>query len=336
MMLEVSLFDPRHAMTNRIGLKNSWMNTTWNQSTKPAAPKPETAKKQGWYQNSYSTQRDSTSKWSGGWGTGGSTSDLFRPTPGKPNLFTKLLDKLPKWEKSGGFQVGTAQVVREGNFNALGGLAQGQGRISVMEAAVHGQGTVAFKNGALTAKGQLGAQATLVDASGSIRLGKGDYTVDAKGSAFIGAKANAQGELVIDPKNGVYAARVGGEAFAGARAGVEGNVNLGKFGSVGGKAEAWAGVGVAFNAEAGFKNGRFKARFDIGAALGIGFKFGFNIDINVKGIKDAITKPFKAIASTVSNVASKAVDAVKNVGSSIVNGAASAVKKVGNFFKSLF
>jgi hypothetical protein len=313
-------------VTNRIGLKNQWMHTNWNKdgSTPSSAPK-QPAKKEGWYQNSYAAQGDMTAKWSGGWGTGGNTSDLFRPTPGKPSFLTKLLDKIPSWEKKGSFQVGTAQVVHEGSFKGLGGLAQGQGRISFMEAAVHGSGSVGFKDGALTAKGQIGASATVVDMEGRVKLGKGDYNVEASGSAFVGAKANAHGELVIDPKNGIYAARVGGEAFAGARAGAEAHVNLGKFGGVGGRAEAWAGVGAAFHAEAGFKDGRFKARFDIGAALGIGFKFGFNVDINVKGIVDAVKAPFKAIGSAVKNVAHNVVSTVSN-----------AVKSVGHFFKSLF
>ncbi len=318
--------------TNRIGLKNQWMNTSWNKDTKPAAPKPAPAKKDGWYQNSYAAQGDKTAKWSGGWGTGGSTSDLFRPTPGKPNFLTNLLGKLPAWEMKGEFQAGTAQVVHEGSFKGLGGMAQGQGRISFLEATVHGSGSVGFKDGALTAKGQVGASATLVDMEGKIRLGNGEYGLDASGSAFVGVKANAHGELVIDPKNGIYAARVGGEAFAGARAGAEANVNLGKFGSVGGRAEAWAGVGVAFHAEAGFKNGRFKARFDIGAALGIGFKLGFNVDINVKGIVDAVKAPFKAIGSAVSG----AVKSVTNAVSGAVKSVGNAVKSVGNFFKKWF
>jgi hypothetical protein len=289
----------------------------------PAPAKPAAPVKPNWYHTSWAAEGDSTRSWSTG--RGDDTSDLFRPTPGKPNLLTKILDKLPAWEKKGQFATGTAAVLKEGSFNALGGLAKGSGRVSVLEASVSGSGSVGFKNGALTAQGALHAQATLVDAQGSIHLGKGPYTLDASASAFIGAKADAKGELVIDPKNGIYAAKIGGEAFAGARAGAEGNVHLGEFGSVGGRAEAWAGVGAAFHAEAGFKDGRFKARFDIGAALGIGFKIGFNVDINIKGIKDAITKPFKTIGHAVSNVAHKAVDTVK-----------SAVKSVGNFFKSLF
>lgn len=335
-------------MTNRIGLKNSYMNTTWNKTgsshTSGVTSKQHTVEKNdGWHHSSYALEGNNTSKWGGSWGTGGNTNDLFRPTPGKPNFLTKLLDKLPAWEKKGEFARGVAVSVKEGSFKGLGGLAEGEGRVSVLEASVHGQGSVSFKNGALSAKGEVGAQATLIDAGGRVRLGKGDYGLDAAGSVFVGAKANAKGELVIDPKNGIYAARVGGEAFAGARAAAEANVNLGKFGSVGGRAEAWAGVGAAFHAEAGFKNGRFKARFDIGAALGIGFKIGFNVDINVKGIVDAVKAPFKAIGDlakkgvdAVKNVANKVVDGVKNVASSVGNGIKNAAKSVGNFFKKLF
>lgn len=335
-------------MSNRIGLKNSFMNTTWNKTgsthTSGVTTKSQTIQKNdGWHHSSYAAEGNKTSKWGGSFSTGGSTSDLFRPTPGKPNFLTNLLGKLPAWEKKGEFGTGVAAMVKEGSFKSLGGLAEGEGRISLLEASVHGKGSVAFKDGALSAKGEVGAQATLIDAGGRIRLGKGDYGLDAAGSVFVGAKANAKGELVIDPKNGIYAARVGGEAFAGARAAAEANVNLGKFGSVGGRAEAWAGVGAAFHAEAGFKNGRFKARFDIGAALGIGFKLGFNVDINVKGIVDAVKAPFKAIGDlakkgidTVKNVAGNVVDGVKNAAKAVGNGVKSAAKAVGNFFKSIF
>ena len=116
---------------------------------------------------------------------------------------------------------------------------------------------------------------------------------------FAGARAKADGSLTIDPKRGIYAAEVGGEAFAGVKAGVSGEVNLGKYGGVGGRAEAWAGVGAQFRAKVGYKDGKFQARVDIGAALGIGFKLGFNINIDVKGLvdkaKDPIAKPIEAI-----------------------------------------
>jgi hypothetical protein len=268
----------------------------------------------GRYQSSFETGRSINRDYSKTY-SHGDTSDLFKPS-GKPigGIWGKLLDRLPTLSKSASFDKSAAIWSRSGQFNKLGGLAQGQGSISLGEVYARGKGNVSFKGGALTASGDVQAGATLVNAQGSVRFGKGDYFLDAKGSAYVGAKASAGGELTIDPRRGIYAARVGGEAFAGARVGAEANLNLGKFGSAGGRAEAWAGVGASFKAEAGFKDGRFKARVDIGAALGIGFKLGFNVDINVKGIKDAVV-----------NVVKKPIEAVKKVG-----------EKIGNFFKKLF
>lgn len=244
----------------------------------------------------------------------GDTSDLFTPNANQSKAGA-LLGRLPGITLAeGSFEKNAVGYGRSGSFGSPGGLAQGQGSFTVGQASVSGSGKVSLEGGALKATGQVQASATLLNAQGSVKIGKGDYTLDAKGEAYVGAKAKASGELVIDPAKGIYAAKVGGEAFAGAKVGAEANVNLGKFGSAGARAEAWAGVGASFNAEVGFKNGRLKARFDIGAALGIGFKIGFNVDINLKGIAD-----------TVKNVISKPVEVIKDV-----------AKSVGKFFKSLF
>ncbi|MFP2928802.1 hypothetical protein ACLESO_27120 [Pyxidicoccus sp. 3LG] len=238
----------------------------------------------------------------------GDTSDLFTPNA-NPGRGSKILGMLPDLKLAeGSFQKGVAGISRAGSFGGPNSIAQGQGSFSVGEASVNGSGSVSLEGGALKARGAVNASATLLNAQGSVRIGKGDYTLDAKGEAYIGAKAKASGELTIDPARGIYAAKVGGEAFAGARVGAEANVNLGKFGSVGGRAEAWAGVGAAFNVEAGFKNGRFKARVDIGAALGIGFKLGFNVDIDLKGIADTVKK-----------VIEKPVEIIKDIGKGIGN-----------------
>jgi len=274
----------------------------------------------GRYTNNYEGVRSYNQTWNGSFGVGGDTSDLFTPKK-RSGLVENLLSRLPTWGKSGSFDKSAIAYQRQGSFNALGGLASGQGSVAIGEAYARGNGSVEFKNGAFTAQGDVSAAATLIDAQGSVHLGKGDYTLDASGSAFVGAKAHAHGELTFDPAHGVVAAKVGGEAFVGARVGVEGNAKLGQFGSVGGSAEAWAGVGAAFHAEAGIKDGHFKARVDFGAALGIGFKLGFNVDINFKGIADTVKK-----------VVAAPVEAIKNVGHAIGEG----VKKVGNFFKHLF
>jgi hypothetical protein len=270
----------------------------------------------GRYENKFESGKSYNKTWSGSHTVGGGTDGLWKGKEISPKL-ASILSKLPTWSKEGSFEKSATGWQRAGSFNKLGGLAQGQGSIAMGQAYVRGQGSVSFANGALNAKGSAEASATLLDAQGSIRLGKGDYTLDASGYAYVGAKANAAGELTIDPARGIYAAKIGGEAFLGAKAGVEGEVKLGKFGSVGGRAEAWAGIGASFNAEAGFKDGKFKARVDFGAALGIGFKLGFNVSIDVKGIKDTIVKTAKKVVEApvkfIENVADKAKSFVKKL-----------------------
>ncbi len=274
--------------------------------------KPQTAlDAQGHYRNSFQAEgqvnRDYKKTYSRG-----DTSDLFTPNA-TPSKAGSLLGMLPSVSKEGSFSKSVAGISRAGSFGAPGGLAQGQGSYSVAQASVSGQGRIGIEGGALKATGSVEASATLLAAQGSIRVGKGDYTLDASGEAYVGAKAKANGELTIDPARGIYAAKVGGEAFVGARAGVDANVNLGKFGGAGVRAEAWAGAGVALNAELGFKGGRFKARLDIGAALGIGFKLGFNIDIDVKGIKDAVVNVVKAPLEAVKDMAQGVGKALKKL-----------------------
>lgn len=257
---------------------------------------------------------------------GANIDSLFTPstnTPAWSQQLGKLLAKLPEWSKSGSFSKDVALWQKNGSFNALGGLAQGEGHVSVGELYANGNGSISFKNGALNAQGDLHAGATLLDAEGHVHIGKGDYYLDAKGQAYVGAKADAHGELTIDPAHGVFAAKGGVDAFAGARAGVEGTANLGKFGSVGGSATAQAGIGVTAKGGIGYKDGKLQVGFELGAALGIGFKVGFHADINVKGIvdtvKNAISKPVEAVKDVVKNVISKPVEAVKSVGKSIAH-----------------
>jgi hypothetical protein len=236
------------------------------------------------------------------------------PTGGIGGGLASMLGALPKVGISGQFEESAAVAKAEGSFGDPNGIASGWGRVSVLEAAVSGSGSVTFEDGRLHAVGDLAAKATLLDAEGEVRADLGILQAQAQGKAWVGAKAGLHGELTIDPAAGKYAARVGGDAFLGARAGVTGSVSLGELGGVGGRAEAWAGVGVSLRAEASLEGGRFKARFDIGAALGIGFKLGFDVDIN-----------FGKIGEAVKNIVSAPVEAIKSV-----------VKAVGNFFKGIF
>ena len=266
----------------------------------------------GRYKNSFETGQSINKNYNKSY-TRGDTSDLFTPNANQSKA-GKLAGKLPGMTLAeGSFQKSVVGYGRSGSFGSPGGIAQGQGSYSVGELSASGSGKVSFEGGAIKAVGDLKASATLLSAKGNVKVGKGDYNLEASGEAYVGAQAKAHGELTIDPAKGIYAAKIGGDAFVGARAGVEAQANLGKFGSVGGRAEAWAGAGVAFNAELGFKNGRLKARFDIGAALGVGFKLGFNVDIDLKGIKDTVKKVIEKPVEIVKDVAKGIGNALKKL-----------------------
>lgn len=294
-------------------------------------------------QSSFERSGETKKTWNKSYSTDREMNTPKLPTKGLGGALAGLLGKLPKYEKSGSFEKSVAYAKTQGSFGDPNGIASGNYRASFLEAGVNGSGNVAFANGALTAHGELHAQATLVDVAADFRAKLGPLSAEGQGSAWVGAKANAHGDLTIDPVNGKYGLEVGGDAFIGAKAGVEGKVSLGEYGGVGGKAEAWAGLGVSANASVKLENGRFKARFELGAALGIGFKLGFNVDINFKKIGDAIKNVIKKPIEFVKNIGSKvgqvfkgAADAVKDVGHKIADGVKAVGNAVGNAVKSIF
>jgi hypothetical protein len=265
-------------------------------------------------QSSFERSGESKKTWSA---SGGTERDMYTPKLGEKGLggiFRTVLGNLPPLTKEGSFEKSVAVAKAEGSFGSPNGPVSGYGRVAVLEADVSGSGSIGLEGGALKARGQVKAEATLVEAEGAVRADLGPLHAEAQGKAYVGVQAKANGELTIDPMNGVYKAQIGGDAFAGAKAGGRAGVTLGEFGGAGVTGEAWAGVGVSGKAEVSLEKGRFKARFELGAALGIGFKIGFDVDIN-----------FGKIADAVKNVVSKPIEVVKDV-----------AKSVGNFFKKLF
>lgn len=269
------------------------------------------------------------------------------PTTGFGGALAGLLGKLPKVEKDGSFSKGVAAAKTEGSFGDPNGIVSGNYRASALEASVNGSGSVSFEGGVAKAHGEVHAQATLIDAAANVHAKLGPVTADAEGHAYVGAKANASGDITIDPIHGKYGIEAGGDAFVGARVGASGNVSLGEYGGVHGSAEAWAGVGVSAKASVSLEGGRFKARFELGAALGLGFKLGFGVDINFKKIGDAIknvvTKPLQLVKDIGSKVgsffkgaASSVGNAVKDAGHAIASGVKAVGSAVGNAVKSIF
>jgi hypothetical protein len=252
------------------------------------------------------------------WSKSGSTErDMYTPKLGEKGaqgLMRTVLGNLPAVTKEGSFEKSVAVAKAEGSFGDPNGPVSGYGRVAVLEADVSGSGSIGIEGGALKARGQVKAEATLVEAEGAVRADLGPLHAEAQGKAYVGVQAKANGELTIDPMNGVYKAQIGGDAFAGAKAGGRAAVSLGEFGGAGVTGEAWAGIGVSGKAEIGLEKGRLKARFEVGAALGVGFKIGFDVDIN-----------FGKMAEKAKEIVSKPIETVKNV-----------AKSVGNFFKKLF
>jgi hypothetical protein len=269
------------------------------------------------------------------------------PTTGFGGALAGLLGKLPKLEKDGSFSKSVTGAKVEGSFGNPNGIVSGNYRATALEASVNGSGSVSFEGGVAKAHGELHAQATLIDAAANFRAKLGPVSAEGEGHAYVGAKANVHGDVTIDPIHGKYGIEAGGDAFVGARAGVSGNVSLGEYGGVHGSAEAWAGVGVSAKASVSLEGGRFKARFELGAALGLGFKLGFGVDINFKKIGDAvkniINKPIQMVkdigakvGSFFKGAVSNVGNAVKDAGHAIAEGVKSVGKSIGNAVKSIF
>ncbi len=210
-----------------------------------------------------------------------------------------VLDGIGELHAEGSFHH-EASVVHEqgqvyvGNENAH---FAARGEISVLEASVSGSGSVDVSGGRLTARGHLEAQATLVDASGQIDARLGPASLQASGSAYVGAKATVDGAVSIDPAHGVYAAKIQAKAFAGATAEATARGSIGDVASGEIGVGAWAGVGARFNLDAGFKDGEFKFKLDLGAAIGVGFNINIGFSVNFKKIGEKISGFFKDLGS---------------------------------------
>jgi hypothetical protein len=285
--------------------------------------------------------------------TFGKTWEVDRPmhtpklgTSGTGGLISSLLGKLPsKTLASGSFEKGVAAYKKEGTYGNEN--IGGNYKLSLLEASVNGSGNVTFGDGKLNAHGELHAQATLLDAAADFKAKLGPVYAEGQAHAWVGAKANLHGDLTIDPSKGIYGIEAGGDAFVGVRAGASGNVSFGEYGGVGGSAEFRAGLGVTANASVKLEGGRFKARFELGAALGIGFKFGFNVDINFKkifdGVKNILNKPVEIAKNVVKGVGdffkdtgSKIAEGVKDVGNKIADGVKNVGKAIGDGVKKFF
>lgn len=143
-----------------------------------------------------------------------------------------------------------------------------------------------------------GLEATVGFEAGAY-VGKAEYNatvagIGVAGLAYVGANAQGDAGVYINPAEGTFGVKAGVEAFAGGK--IEGSVTK-EFEVAGVDAEVGAhgaisyGIGFEANADVGFDKGVLKAEVDLGATLGLGAEFGFTVEVDVQdavgGVVDA-------------------------------------------------
>ncbi len=188
-------------------------------------------------------------------------------------------------------------------YRVLSAYAEGSGSAKI--------GKVTRLQGSVTA----GAVLAQGEVQGNAQLGGVNLSGQAQGT--VGVVGTANGRLAVDlfGRRPTVKLRAGVEAFAGAKVSAEGRVDT-QYGGVGVRGEAMAGVGVKANVNAGIENGRFKAKVELGAALGIGGSVGFDVDVNYEQIGKKAVDLGRSAVNTVVSGASAAVDGAKNLVSS--------------------
>ncbi len=203
----------------------------------------------------------------------------------------------------------------------------------VLSAFADGKGNVTIGK-STNIEGKIEAGAVLVQGAieGKTKLGK-HVDLTGKAEASIAVTGSASGSVRVDlfSKKPTVKVKVGLDAFAGAKASVEGRVGN-DYAGVGGKAEAWAGIGAKAKVDVGIEGGKFKAKVELGAALGIGGSLSFSVDVNYqKGIDAVVGTGKKAVANI-----KAAGSAVINAGSNLANKASNAVSSGWSAVKSWF
>jgi hypothetical protein len=182
----------------------------------------------------------------------------------------------------------------------------------------------------MTAKVDAGARAEAhllgATASGSRTFGGSalNTATSVRGDAYVGAEAGAKAGVNFNPRTGNAGVSAGLDAFAGAKAKGRVRQSFGaageNLGAVGVRGEAWAGIGASADASAGFEDGKFKISGSIGAALGVGGKVGFDLEVDVVGTAKAASKMASdavdfagEVAGDVANAFSSGWDSVKKL-----------------------
>lgn len=195
-------------------------------------------------------------------------------------------------------------------YRVLSGYADGKGNVTI------GKNT--------NIEGKIEAGAVLVQGSieGKAKLGKTGLEATGKVEGTVGVTGSVGGSVRVDlfAKKPTVKVKAGVELFAGAKASLEGRMGN-DYAGAGAKVEGWAGIGVKAKADIGIQGGKFKAKVELGAALGIGGSLSFSVDVNYQKGIDAVVGTGK-----------KAVDNIKAAGAAISNKASSSWNTVKGWF----
>ena len=162
--------------------------------------------------------------------------------------------------------------------------------VRFMSAEATANAGVTIEDGRLNATAGVAASAMI----GSATVGGSYGPASGSVSAMVGAEGSAEGKLGIGPDG--FAASAHAEAFAGAKAEVQVGADLG-VGKVSGTLEGYAGAGVKFDAEATFKNGKIESHVEMGAALGLGLGYSFDVSIDTGFAGKAAAELGKGLSS---------------------------------------
>ncbi len=190
------------------------------------------------------------------------------------------------------------------------GKASATGRLDFITGRFRGFGVADFKPETLTAQLGLGLQGSLEAIGFHLQLKHDAPSVKFFGrdaslhsiinvDAYVGVIAEAEATFNVDVLKGDGYLRLGAQAFAAATASISGRSSLGKFGSVYGQGNAYAGVGAGAGLDAGFHDGSFTFSQGAGASAlyGAGYNVGFSVNVveieklGENMVKDAAGRP---------------------------------------------
>jgi len=109
--------------------------------------------------------------------------------------------------------------------------------------------------------------------------------LDVAADGYIGANAQGEAGVAINPINGEVTVKAEGEAFIGAKAGIQGETDLSGIGlpflKVGGQGYVSAGAGAEGKIDIGFDKGVIKFEMGGGGAVGVGAGGGVTVELDV-------------------------------------------------------